>query len=199
MCIDDEYTRPICIRICLEDESRNSSKQFLQSFHYAQFGRSAKKIFGAYFKNELIAVCKFSTPVRQEVATSLNYKYSEVLELDRFCIHPAYHKKNFASWFISRCSKLINSHTIKCLVSFADSTYGHLGIIYKAANWKEIGKTRPDYYYVNEDGFILHKKTLYNQAVKMGKKEAEYVKEFNYRKLFGKEKIKFIYELVTKL
>jgi very-short-patch-repair endonuclease len=179
----------------LDVESKNLAKQFLQSFHYAQFGRSAKLMFGAYLQDELIAVCKFSTPIRQEVATSLNYKYSEVLELDRFCIHPAYHKKNFASWFISRCSKLIDSKKIRCLVSFADYTYGHLGTIYKAANWQEIGKIRPDYYYVNEEGFILHKKTLYNQAVKMGKIESEYAREFNYTKLFGKEKIKFICKL----
>ena len=166
---------------------------FLNSFHYAQFGRSAKVVYGAYLEDELVAVCKFTTPVRKEVATSMDYAYSEVLELDRFCIHPEYQKKNLASWFISRCSKLIfQEYQIKCLVSFADSTYGHFGTIYKAANWEEIGKIRPDYHYVNDDGFILHKKTLYNHAVKMGKKEKEYAEEFGYRKVFGKEKIKFV-------
>lgn len=167
---------------------------FLQSFHYSGRGRSAKVVYGAFLGEKLIAVCKFATPVRKEVATSMGYEYKEVLELDRFCIHPQYQKKNFASWFISRCVKLVTGEfeKIKCLVSFADTTYGHTGSIYKAANWKEVGRVKPDYYYVNEEGFILHKKTLYNQAIKMKMKEKEYAEKHGYVKVYGKEKIKFI-------
>ena len=175
----------------------SESELFLQSFHYAGFGRSAKVIYGAYLGDQLIAICKFSPPVRKEVATSLNFKIDEVLELDRFCIHPNYQKKNFASWFISRCINLVKSNlSIKCLVSFADTTYGHSGIIYKAAGWQEVGKVKSDYHYISSDGWVIHKKTLYNHAMKMSKKEAVYAKEFNYIKVFGKEKIKFIYCLV---
>lgn len=171
----------------------SAPEEFLQSFHYAGFGRSAKVIYGAYLDDQLIAVCKFAGVVRKEVATSMEIITSEVLELDRFCIHPQYQKKNFASWFITKCSKLVfESLNLKCLVSFADTTYGHSGIIYKAAGWKEIGKVKPSYHYINDQGWVIHKKTLYNHAVKMGKIESVYAKENGYFKVYGKEKIKFI-------
>ena len=172
---------------------RSIAQEFLDSYHYAAFGRSAKIVYGAYLNDKLIAVCKFSAPIRNEIATSMGFLHTQILELDRFCIHPSYHKKNFASWFIARCSKKIfaTMGSIKRLVSFADTTYGHLGIIYKAANWKELHRTKPDYYYVSSDGWILHKKTLYNQAVKMSMTERGYVDKYDYKKLFGKEKIKF--------
>ena len=66
------------------------------------------------------------------------------------------------------------------------------GIIYKAANWYEIGRVKPDYYYISEDGFILHKKTLYNRARKMGMTERKYVEEYKYTRTYGKGKIKYI-------
>jgi len=178
----------------LQKSFYSEPEEFLQSFHYTGFGRSAKVIYGAYLGDKLTAVCKFSRIIRQEVATSMKLKPSEVLELDRFCIHPEYQKKNFASWFISRCSKLVFEEfsRLKFLVSFADLTFGHTGIIYKAANWYEIGRVKPDYYYISEDGFILHKKTLYNRARKMGMTERKYVEEYKYTRTYGKGKIKYI-------
>src|SRR5690606_35250900 len=143
----------------------------------------------------LIAICKFTSVIRKEVATSMNLKTSEVLELDRFCIHPQYQKENFASWFISRCVKLIDDPKITHLISFADSTFGHSGTIYKAANWKQVSIVKPSYHYVNKDGLTLHKKTLYNHARSMKKTESEYAGEYGYQKVYGKEKTKFILKL----
>lgn len=173
---------------------RSIAQEFLDSYHYAQFGRSAKIVYGAFLGDELIAICKFSTPVRVEVATSLNLGLSEVLELDRFCIHPNYHKRNFASWLLSRCKTAVFTEftKINCIVSFSDSTYGHRGTIYRATNWTEVSTVPADYYYVNQDGWILHKKTLYNHASRNKMTERNYAEEHGYSKVFGKEKTKFI-------
>jgi len=177
-----------------DDRDFNLAHNLLTSFHYAGFGRAAKVIFGAYKDKELIAVCKFSPPIRQEVATSLGISPKNMLELDRFCIKPDRQIKNFASWFLSRAAKLIFSidSSKSHLVSFADSTYNHLGTIYKAANWAYVGVVSPDYYYVNGQGWILHKKTLYNQAVRNKMRESDYAEKHHYVKIYGKEKYKFI-------
>jgi hypothetical protein len=177
--------------------SSESAKSFLNSFHYGGFGRSPRVIFGAYLGEELIAVSKFAPPVRLEVATSLGLDPKNVLELDRFCIHPNRHQKNFASWFISKSIKLISAHhkSVTSLVSFADMTHDHEGTIYKASNWDLVGTISPDYYYVNEDGWILHKKTLYNQAVRNKMKETDYAVKHGYKKVLGKEKHKFVYRV----
>ena len=83
----------------------------------------------------------------------------------------------------------------KCLVAFADSTIGHFGTIYKATNWEFDGKTDNSYYYVNDDGFVMHKKTLYNRAVKMTMKEKEFANKYGYKKKKTGHKYRFIYNL----
>jgi hypothetical protein len=94
---------------------------------------------------------------------------------------------------ISECSKIaFNKFNIKCLVSFADSTYEHEGIIYKAANWKKVGYISLGYYYVSKDGYVMNKKTLHNHAIKMGFKEAEYARKFEYLRVKLKKKAKYI-------
>src|SRR5690606_15866307 len=95
----DLVIQELSVKEKLPNSYYSAPEEFLQSFHYAGFGRSAKKTFGAYLNDDLIAVCKFASIIRKEVATSINLKTTEVLELDRFCIHPSYQKKNFASWF----------------------------------------------------------------------------------------------------
>ena len=169
------------------------AEEFLQSFHYAGFGRSAKIAYGLYIGETLIGLCKFCSPVRNESATSMGFSPGQVLELDRFCIHPNYQKKNLASWFASRCAKLVFAANpgIASLISFADSTFGHVGTMYKAANWKQVHIVPPDYHYISPDGFVVHKKTLYDHASRNGSKEVEYASKFGYVKAYGKSKIKF--------
>jgi hypothetical protein len=39
----------------------------------------------------------------------------------------------------------------------------------------------------------MHKKSLYNKAVKMGIKESEYAEQFGYQKVYGSDKLKFVF------
>jgi hypothetical protein len=109
-------------------------------------------------------------------------------------VHPRYQKKNLLSWFLAKCEKLIKQEytNIKCLVAFADTSYGHSGAVYKASNWKFHSKTNPDYYYVDETGWVMHKKTLYNQANKMHLKEVEFAEKYEYRKIHTPPLFKYI-------
>jgi hypothetical protein len=81
------------------------------------------------------------------------------------------------------------------LVSFADTTHNHLGIIYKACNWTKDGEVTPDYWYSDNLGYVCHKKTLWNHAKKMQMTESEYCRRFNYIKVWGNKKHRFIYDL----
>jgi len=60
-----------------------------------------------------------------------------ILELTRLAIHPDYQVKNLASYLISKSIKYIRKYKseVRCLVSFADSTHNHSGVVYKASNW----------------------------------------------------------------
>ena len=97
------------------------------------------------------------------------------------------------SWFISRCLKRL-SDDFKLIISYADTTYNHDGAIYKSLNFVQDGVVPSDYWYVDGDGFVMHKRKLYKHAVKMSMKEAEFAELKGYRKVFGSHKIRFIME-----
>jgi hypothetical protein len=189
--IDFEFNNLIIKDISLKD-----AKLFVDKYHYSGTIGNTVYRFGCYLGNELIALCNFGNTTRNESATRLNIKFCELLELTRFCIHPKYQKKNFASWFISRCiNDIKHLNKYKCLISFADNTYNHDGIIYKASNWKIDGIVDPSYWYVDTNGYVMHKKTLWNHATQMKMSENEFANKYGYIKVIGKEKIRYIYWL----
>jgi hypothetical protein len=145
--------------------------------------------YGAYLGDELIAVCVFSPLVRH----NLPWDKESSRELSRLCIHPRYQKKNFASWFVSRCMKSLDPK-YKTIISYCDTTFNHDGAIYKACNFRLDGEVKPDYWYVSDDGWTMHKKTLYNHAKKMSLTEREFAELHGYRKIYGDKKLRFVYE-----
>lgn len=178
---NDVNIRPI-------DESTSSA--FLTTFHY--LGKLSGKIkLGAYLDGVLVAVSIWSAPTRIESAIRLDSSTTNCLELRRFVIHDEYHKRNFASWLLSKMEKTIPK-SISVLVSFADSGVGHNGTIYKAANWISDGFTEPSFFYVDNDGYVMLKKTLYNSAKKMHMNEAEFAETFSYKKVQTPPKLRFI-------
>lgn len=168
-------------------------KLLLGKYHYLPNAGRGGIAYGAYLGDKLIGTCIFSPPIRQAVASSQGYKDEEVRELSRLCTHPNYKKKNFASWFVSRCVKKLDPK-YKLVISYCDTTFNHDGAIYKACNFALDGTTNPDYWYVSPDGWVMHKKTLYAHASALGIKEADYALKMGYVKVWGSEKLRFIYK-----
>jgi len=177
----------IMIKKCLAEDY----KLLLSKYHYLPNAGRGGRVYGAYLNSKLIACCVFSPLVRQNIKIN-NYNQREVRELSRLCIHPSYQKKNFASWFVSKCLKKLDKK-YKCIISYADITFNHQGTIYKALGWKQDKIVRPDYWYRSNDGWVMHKKTLYNHAKKMKMTEKEFAEEKGYIKIYGKEKLRFIW------
>jgi hypothetical protein len=161
----------------------------LDKYHYLSGCGRGGIIYGAYLDDKLISVCAFSSLIRQ----NLPYDHIASRELSRFCIHPKYQVKNFGSWFISRCMKLLPKN-INLIISYCDTTFNHDGALYKACNFSFDGKVRPDYWYVNESRWIMHKKTLYKHAKKMSMTEVEFADKNGYKRVYGSEKLRFIYQ-----
>jgi GNAT superfamily N-acetyltransferase len=176
--------------IIIKSVNSNEIKSFLDSYHYIGIDRGGV-CYGAYLNDQLVACITFSPPLRQNTAGQFGLVDGEVRELSRLCVHPSYHKKNFASWFVSHCLKLIDA---KLVIAYADTTVGHIGTTYQATNFILHHKVPADYWYVDKDGFVIHKRTLYGRAVKMGIKEAEFAEKFGYIKKYGGEKICYIYQ-----
>jgi GNAT superfamily N-acetyltransferase len=164
-------------------------KLLLSKYHYLPNAGRGGIAYGAFLGDELIAVCVFSPLVRQ----NLPWDKENTRELSRLCIHPRYQKKNFASWFVSRCIKFLDPK-YRTIISYCDTTFNHDGAAYKACNFRLDGDVPPDYWYVAEDGWIMHKKTLYQRATKMSMKEKEYAEKFGYKRVYGSRKLRFIYD-----
>jgi len=107
---------------------------WLKYKHYAHRIPSISYAFGLYnIENILKGICTFGSPPSHALCIGVCGKqYQEyVLELNRLCIED--NIKNAASYFVSRCLKLIPKPRI--IVSYADTSKNHHGYIYQATNF----------------------------------------------------------------
>lgn len=91
---------------------------------------------GLWLDYEPLGAMVFAGPPRE---TSIRYG-GKTWELARLWVSDDC-PRNTESWFIARAIKFIkrNNSEVKCLVSYADPSQGHSGIIYKASNWESDG------------------------------------------------------------
>ena len=164
-------------------------RQLLSKYHYLANAGRGGIVKGAYLNDTLIAVCVFSPLVRQNIPQSK----TTTRELSRLCIHPSYQKRNLASWFVTRCIKSLPPQ-YKTIISYCDTTFNHDGATYKACNFKLDSEIKPDYWYIDQDGWVMHKKTLYNRAITNQMTERQYASKWGYKKIKGKKKLKFVFE-----
>jgi len=179
-------------KVEIHDCPAQDYKLLLSKYHYLPNAGRGGIAYGAYLHDRLIAVCVFSPLVRQNINVD-GYDQSEIRELSRLCIHPRYQKKNFASWFVSRCVKQLDDK-FRCIISYCDTTFNHDGATYKACNFVQDKIIKPDYWYVSPDGWVTHKRTLYGHACKMSMTEAGYAAAHGYSKVYGREKLRFFYD-----
>ena len=169
----------VTVREVVRDEVRS----FLDAYHYLGMRRWGKA-WGAFHNGELIAACLFTSAIRQ------NQDYGgDFVVLDRFCVHPDVRCDNLASWFISRCLRLVG----KKVVTFADTTEGHAGTIYKACNFEFSHEVKPDYWYVDLQGKRIHKKTVWNQSRRSDLTEDGYATAADLEKVWGEKKLCFVF------
>jgi hypothetical protein len=109
-------------------------KDWLLNKHYAKRMCSISFAFGLFDSDNILqGVCTFGSPPSRALCVGvcgINNAH-KVLELNRFIINK--NESNIASFFISRCLKLLPKDLI--IVSYADTSKNHHGYIYQATNW----------------------------------------------------------------
>lgn len=117
--------------------TRNDCEPFILGIHYAHRWPSISYAFGLYRDNELVGCvtygCPPSAPLKRGIAGD-EYK-SNILELNRLCLRD--NLKNEASMLVGRSLKMIEGDWI--VISFADTSQGHIGTVYKACNFSYHG------------------------------------------------------------
>lgn len=173
------------------------AKEWFLKKHYAKRIPSIEYLFGLFNKgNILVGVCSFGTPPRVlNNAESVFKEYRvKTLELNRLIINDSV-VKNSASFFVSKCIK--NLPTPCCIVSYADSTFGHVGYIYQATNFIYTGLNQIHERQIFYNGKEVHPRTATSKGftnisewakndknVKLG----EYTKKHRYFYFVGNKK-----------
>lgn len=106
---------------------------FLLEIHYAKRIPSISYAYGLFIDEELEGVVTYGTPPSSTLRSGLAGKENKslVLELNRLCLKN--NEKNHASILVSKSLKLLPKP--KIVISFADTSQGHIGYIYQATNF----------------------------------------------------------------
>lgn len=154
------------------------ARKFIEHHHYSGGCGNAIMPFGLYeqVNGSLVGVIAFQTPISENTRASIfedidgpasedidycecayfeeDHGYREhVTELHRMAIHPDA-PQNTATWFISRALDALKEYKPKywAVISMADSTEGHDGTVYQAANADYYGTSGRRKFYRDKTG-----------------------------------------------
>ncbi len=134
---------------------------FLLNIHYAKRVTSVSYAYGLYKHGVLEGVVTYGTPPSSTLRRGIcgDDFISDVLELNRLVLKSNEH--NDSSWLIGNSLKLLPKD--KIIVSFADTSQEHLGIVYQATNFIYTGLSakRSDWKVKGKEH--LHSQTLIDQ------------------------------------
>ena len=113
--------------------SRHETHSWLKEKHYAKRIPSISFAFGLIKNNEICGVITYGKPPSSTLLCGVCGKeYSEIVfELNRVCL--LNNEKNEASFLVGNSMKQLPKPMI--IVSYADTSMGHVGTIYKATNF----------------------------------------------------------------
>ena len=136
------------------------AKVFVHKHHYSKGSHNAPSpCYGLFEDGLLIGVLMIANPCSEAVKSQIFGKENKhtVRELHRLVLIDDT-PKNTESWFISKCLKLLSQdrEDLWAIISFADSTINHQGIIYQASNALYLGKSNPARFYLDETGRLRH-------------------------------------------
>lgn len=129
-------------------------RHIFEEFHYKKghMGGGISMCFGMYINDELVGGSVLGKPRHEK-------KYKNCIDIRRMaCLDKS--PQNSESFFLGKIIKWVRDNTdYENVLSYSDMTVGHMGTIYKASNFKNIGKTTATKY-VEWEGKIYHPRSL---------------------------------------
>lgn len=185
---------------CIEKEikiipcEKKIADEIVKKNHYSKKPTKNSFIsFLVYWKNKINGVIQLGYGIRPKIKGEFNF--NEIREFDRMWLSdemPKYSETITISLlhnFLKKCYP-----NIKFLISYADTSVGNKGIIYRASNYKLINKIKVDFY-ILENGERIHPITMWHRH-KTRKFEIMEKIYPNIKKAEGMQ-LKFIYNLTN--
>ena len=136
---------------------RKEIKEFVETWHYSKNinGVISDYCFKLLDKNKIIGAMIYGEIAMANVWKKYVQDKKHLTELRRLCCIDNT-PKNTESYFIGHTLRWLKNNTkIKTVISYADETYNHSGVIYKASNFKHLGMT-------NKGKVIVYNNRLYH-------------------------------------
>ena len=175
----------------VEEVPRKSIAKFIEKHHYSHNVNGVQSLYhfglfreGNFGLPTMIGAMMYAHPSMPSTAAKYNpINPTKCLELRRLvCIDDT--PKNTESYFIGQTFKWLKQYTdMEVVVSFADTHYGHDGVIYKATNFEYLGETAKGTVLM-VDGKEMHSRS-------MNQKYRPYSREIKRRYDSGDENIFF--------
>ena len=153
-------------------------KSFIKKYHYSRGCHNGPMTWGLFFEDDLVGVIAFATPCSEAVRASVfgTEHKDRVTELHRLVVLPQDNRpRNLTSWFVARALRLLLAYRpdLRAVISFADTTEGHYGGIYRSLNFIHCGMTGSSTFWRDQEGVLRHprqngRNISKEQAVKLG-------------------------------
>jgi len=143
------------------------AQHLVKNFHYAKGGSNTAVYTHGLYKigtSDIFGVAWWLPPTRVACESVNKENWKKVLSLTRLVIVPEA-PKNACSFLLSKSVEMIKrDKRFVSLVTYADEAQGHLGGVYRAANWEYIGRTGPYPRWINKDGMQVAPKATTNRT-----------------------------------
>lgn len=171
----------------IQPSSATEIKTTIRYEHYLGSLPGSKLILVAKMRNIIIGIATFGLGTNRHIEDG-------VWELTRLCV-PFYVVKPFACQFMTECYGYIRKYhpEIKSLLSFADSSVGHNGGVYRMAGWTKAGKTPPSYAYFDPTTLRLRHKASCRRIKGVDKTEKELAHERGWIKIPLSHKYRYVW------
>jgi hypothetical protein len=142
----------------------NAAMKHILHDHYLKRRPPMSDTFEMWDGDNIVAVATFGVPASRHLQKSACPSDPDaVVELNRLWVAPEA-KKGTASFFIARCLKAMPPRII---VSYADTSAGHEGFVYRASNfyyagWTDMDRKTPRFDYLVESG--LHTRDAFRKG-----------------------------------
>lgn len=133
----------MAITYTVEPCERKEIRDFIEKWHYSHNinGLLSQYCFKLMDGNTMVGAMIYGGLGMANCWKKYAENKEDIIELRRLCCIDDT-PKNTESYFIGKTLKwLLKNTSIKKVISYADNTYGHRGVIYQASNFKHLGKT----------------------------------------------------------
>jgi hypothetical protein len=130
-----------------------NAAMFIREHHYAHgCANTSTEAFGLFRGRDLVGAALWMPPTKPAAQSVDPFDWRRVINLSRLAIAPS-EPQNAASLFIGAMLRtLFAERKWTMLLTYADMSQGHEGTIYKATNWRYLGRTKPEARWLDANG-----------------------------------------------